>query len=190
MNTLTAEIRSPNVKVKSLRRSGFVPCCIFGPQLPDSLSIQIDKLSAEKLLRNKGEGCTVNIDLDGKKTAVLIKDVSKNTLKNEIEHIGFQVLDATKKINSKAKIILQNRDKAAGFIGQLLFEIPYTAFPADIIESVTIDMADIPIGSQLTLNDLEISKNENIQLLLDGDSVVLTVADIKRASDTAASEAE
>ncbi len=182
MYTLNAEVRSPQVKAKHLRKAGFLPCCIYGIQLEESISIQVPQTDADRLLRQVGVGGTVDIHVAEKKYPVLIKEIARNALKNEVEHVGFQAMDANTKLNTTARIQLINREKVPGFIGQVLFEVPYSAYPADLIDTITIDMETIAGGGRIAVADLEIAKNENIQILIDTESIVVTVTENARAA--------
>lgn len=183
MYTLNAELRSPQVKAKHLRKAGFLPCCIYGTQLEESLAIQVPQSDADKLLRQLSVGGTVDIHLADKKYPVLIKEIARNPLKNEVEHVGFQAMDANTKLNTTARIQLINREKVPGFIGQVLFEIPYAAYPADLVDNITVDMEQIAGGGRIAVADLEIAKNENIQILIDTESIVVTVSETAYAAE-------
>lgn len=180
MNPIRAEIRSPQTKAKTLRKTGSVPCCIFGPSLSETLSIQISQADAKKLLKTSGEGCRTEIELGEVKKAVLIKEISRNTVKDEIEHIAFLMLEEGRKVNTSAKIVLLNKDKIPGYVSQSLFRIPYAALPADLVETVTVDLAALQIGRRLTVKDLPIAQNKKVELLLSTESPVLSVVE-KRA---------
>lgn len=190
MDTIQANVRDPKVKAKALRKAGYLPCSIFGAQLPQSISIQVNQTEAERLLRTKGIGSTVEVELPREKHLVLIKDVTRNTLKNEIENIEFQALKAGVKVNSSAPIVLINREKVPGFIGQILFEIPYSALPKDLLDTIVIDLEQVPANGRVMVKDLELASNENIQLLLDSESVILTIEEAKRGGEVEETEEE
>lgn len=99
MSILKATMRDSNVKVKKLRREGLVPGCIFGPKLPNSLSIQLAKKDAEWLHRTKGEKSEIEIELQGERMITVVDDISKDSIKDEILHISFYLDD--KKEESK-----------------------------------------------------------------------------------------
>lgn len=181
MDIITAENRNVLTKAKQLRRSGIIPCAIYGGSLTESLLVQIDKSAARKLLRCKREGSKVEIELDSKLIPVQIKDIDSNIVNNEILHINFQALEADKRVNSKAQIILENADKVVGVLEQMLFEVPYSAYPSDMIDTVVIDLEGLVVGNVLTLEDLPAFKNENIDLQIDADTMVLKISDRKSA---------
>lgn len=69
---------------------------IYGAELPESLSVQIDQRMARQLKRTKRNGSKVKISVGGKSCSTLIKDLEYSTLTDEIVHISFHVLDAGK----------------------------------------------------------------------------------------------
>ena len=179
MNIITVESRNMLKKAKQLRKAGIVPCTIYGGSLPESLLIQMDQNAAKRMLRSKQEGSKMEIELDGKVMTVQIKDIESDIIKNEIIHICFQALEADKRVNSKAQIILENTDKVVGILEQMLFEVPYSALPADMIDTVTVDLEGLAAGSFLTLEDISDFKNENINLQVSSDSMILKISDRK-----------
>lgn len=74
-----------------------------------------------------------------------------------------------------------NRDKNQNIITQLIEEIPYNALPKNFVDEVVIDLDGIKAGSVIKIEDLDIFKNENIRITIPEDTVVLTVAERKRA---------
>ena len=182
MNIITVESRNRAKKAKQLRKDGIVPCTIYGGGLSESLLIQMDHNVAKRMLRSKQEGSKIEISLDNQVTLAQVKDVEINTINNEIVHICFQALEANKKVNSKAQIILENADKVVGILEQIIFEVPYSAFPSDMIDTVVVDLEGLAVGSFLTLEDVIDFKNEKIDLQVSADSMVLKISDRKEAS--------
>lgn len=90
MDLIKTEIRDGNVKAKKLRREGWVPGCVSGPQYENTLTIQIRKKDAEWLHRKKGEKSEVEIEVQGQMISTIIEEITKDTLKDEILHISFQ----------------------------------------------------------------------------------------------------
>lgn len=181
MNTIMAQKRSPKAKAKQLRRSGIIPCVIYGGELESSLSAQIDQSTARQLGRTKRNGSKVNIQMDGKTYPTLIKDIESNSLSGEITHISFHVLDAGKKFNSVADIVLENRDKVTGILELLQMQVPHAALPEDLIDTVTVDLESLPIGTTLTIGDIPEFKSDKIELQADAENIVLRIKDKKRA---------
>ncbi|MEG0852661.1 MAG: 50S ribosomal protein L25/general stress protein Ctc [Angelakisella sp.] len=182
MDTIAVQKRDTAVKAKQLRRSGFVPCSIFGGALKESISVQMDEPTARKLIRLKREGSKLQLDLSGQVIPVQIKEKAQNTLNNEITHISFQALKIDQKVNSVIHILLKNADKVAGALEKKLLEIPYASFPADMIDTITIDLDGMAVGSVLTVGDIPEFKSGKIDLQVDADSIVFRINDKKRAA--------
>lgn len=180
MEIITVQKRDPKVKVKQLRRAGFVPGSVFGGVLKDSVSIQIDEPTARKLFRLKREGSKLQLNLDGQIMTVQIKEKTKDTLTNELLHLSFEGLKTDQKVNSVVHIMLKNGDKVAGTLERMLMEIPYASLPADMIDTITVDLEGIPVGTVLTVGDIAEFQNEKIELQVDLDSIVLRIQDKKR----------
>lgn len=180
MSIITLENRNMSIKAKQLRKASIVPCVIYGGELAESLSVQIDQSTATGLLRQKREGSKMEVKLDGKVIPVQLKEIERNFINNEIIHLGFEALEADVKVNSKAQIILENIDKVTGILEQVLFEIPYSCLPSDMVDTVVVDLEKLRVGTALTVGDLPEFKNENITLQVSPESLVLKINDKKR----------
>lgn len=182
MDTINVQPRSPEVKPKKLRRSGLVPCIVFGGDLENTLSIQMEEAAARKLVRLKREGSKIQLNLEGTTIPVQIKEKEINTLKNEIVHLSFQVLKAEQKINSVIHIILKNADVTAGVLEKMLLEIPYSSLPADMIDTIDVDIQGMPVGTIITVGDIAELKDKKIDLQVDTSSIILRMNDRLHAS--------
>lgn len=180
MNTIMAQKRDPAAKAKQLRRSGIVPCVIYGADLPESISAQINLNTARQLRRSKRNGSKLNIQLDGKNYPSLIKNLEYSRANDEVVHISFLVMDSGKKHNSVADIVLINKEKSAGILEQLQMQIPHAALPEYLIDIVTIDIEKIPVGTTLTIGDIPEFQSEKIDLQADSGNIVLRIKDKKR----------
>lgn len=180
MDIIKVEKQSGQAKAKQLRRSGIVPCCVYGGSLTESVSIQMSLQDADYLFRTKRVGSKVGLDLDGHVISAQIKEKKKNPLNTEIEHISFQALAADQRVNSVAHIFLKNTDVVSGVLEQMLFEVPFSSLPSDMIDTVTIDLEGMPAGTILTVDDIPEFRNERVELQIKGDSMVLRISDKKR----------
>ena len=116
----------------------------------------------------------------------LIKDFEYNIVNDEIVHISFHVLDADRKYNSVADISLLNKDKVAGILEQVLTQVPHAARPRDLLDVVTVDLENLPIGTTLTVGDIPEFQSDKIELQMSRDAIVLRIREKKRADGSAA----
>ena len=181
MDVLRAEKRTENIKPRRLRADGLIPGCVYGGKLEETIMFQAPEGAVLQLVRAKAEGSKVTLDLGGTKHVTLLKEIAREPSTNRIQHLSFQALVADEEITSVARINLLNRDRVSGFIQQLLFEIPYKALPAYMVESVTVDLEGVEIGDSVSLADLDIAKNDAIELLIEADSPVVNIIEQRAA---------
>ena len=189
MNTLKAEKRDLSVKAKKLRREGFVTGNIFGKEIEGSIPVKMPKLETEKFLKSNNKGSRVNLSVDGKDYDVLIKDISYNAMKAEINEIDFQALVSGEKVHSVAEVVLINHDKVQGVLQQHLEEIGYEALPSALIDKVEIDVGDMKVGDSIKVGDLPIASNKDIHLKTDTEEIVVSL-NAPHAADLPEEEAE
>lgn len=188
MDIIKAALRDPAAKAKQLRRLGMIPCVISGAKLEKSLSVQIDQGTARQLRRTKRCGSKADIQVDGKIYHTLIQELEYNSLNDSIVHISFHVLDANKKVSSVADIVLLNRDKVQGILERMQMQIPHTAVPEYLLDTVAIDLDGLPIGTTLKISDIPEFQSDKIELQMDPGTIVLRISDKKRADARSASE--
>lgn len=188
MNAITVQKRDLAAKAKQLRRAGLVPGSVFGGALQESIPIQLDEQTARRLVSQKREGSRLQLTLDGRVIPVQVKEKTLNMLSNEIVHLGFQALRADQKVNSVIHLVLKNADKVTGTLERQQLEIPYASLPEDMIDTITVDLEGMPVGTVLTLGDIPELKSEKIELQADPESIALRIHDKKRAGGEAAAE--
>ena len=182
MDIVNVQKRDFSVKAPKLRRLGFVPGSIFGKSLEESIPIQIEKVTALKLDREKREGSRVTLKLVRTSFNVQVKEKSSHPVTGEILNINFQALTADEKVNSILHIEFINDERISGIVDKMIFEVAYSALPADMIDVVTVDMDGMQIGSVLHLKDIEELNTDKIELKMDPESIVVRVTDKVAAS--------
>lgn len=180
-NKLAAEFRSPQVKAKKLRKDGLIPCSLFGSRYPQTQQLQVQQREAEAILKKRGVGVSVDIALDGQIIPALVREASRNTVTRELEQISFWAYELDQKIETAAKIVIQNREKVPGSVMQVLFTLPYAAYAADLIDNVVIDLSAYPVGSRITVGDLPVAANDKLTLGASPETLVVSIDESRRA---------
>ena len=182
MNTLKAEKRDMSIKAKRLRREGYVTGNVFGKEIKGSIPIKLEKSAVDRLLKIHRRGSQVMLDVDGESMDVLLKEINFNPLKGQVDEIDFQALVKGEKVQSVAEVILENHDKvASGVLQFLLEEVPYRALPGDLIEKVMVDVGNLKVGDSIKVGDLDMAKNEKVDLLIDPETIIVTVSESRNA---------
>ena len=189
MQVVTVEKREASEKAKHLRKAGWVPGNVFGGPVKEAVSVKIAEKDADKIVKNLREGSRLILNLDGVKQHVQIKEIDSNAVKNEILNISFQALQADQKVNSIINIFFTNIEKIHSVMDEELIEIPYAALPADMIDTITIDMANVQPGTSITVADIPELQTDKIELLVDPDSLVVKVNELVAIPDEEEAEA-
>ena len=176
MTTLKVQRRNMETKAKKLRREGYVTGNLFGKEIEGSIPLQIEKQETERIERECMKGSQLYLELDGKTYDVLIKEMDYRPMDHQILEMDFQALVKGEKVHSVAEVILLNKEKVTeGVLEQLLEEIAYKATPEELVEKVEIDCATLRLGDTLKVADLDIAKNDKIDLQTDLDAPIVSI---------------
>ena len=176
MTTLKVQSRNMETKAKKLRREGYVTGNLFGKEIEGSIPLQIEKQEAERIERECMKGSQLYLELDGKTYDVLIKEMDYRPMDHQILEMDFQALVKGEKVHSVVEVILLNKEKVTeGVLEQLLEEIAYKATPEELVEKVEIDCATLRLGDTLKVADLDIAKNDKIDLQTDLDAPIVSI---------------
>lgn len=176
MTTLKVQRRNMETKAKKLRREGYVTGNLFGKEIEGSIPLQIEKQEAERIERECMKGSQLYLEEDGKTYDVLIKEMDYRPMDHQILEMDFQALVKGEKVHSVAEVILLNKEKVTeGVLEQLLEEIAYKATPEELVEKVEIDCATLRLGDTLKVADLDIAKNDKIDLQTDLDAPIVSI---------------
>jgi large subunit ribosomal protein L25 len=171
---LKAEIREETGKgvARQLRRDGLLPGVVYGRNRePQPLVINPDDLK-----QRMGGNVIFDLELDGDKETVMIKEVQRDPISGEFLHIDFLHITMDEKITVSIPINLTGDAagvKEGGVLQQLLREISIQCLPLDIPEELTLDISNLELGSSLLVSDIEVP--ENIEIVTPLEEVVVTI---------------
>ncbi len=103
MVPLKAAARTVALKPKLLRKSGKVPCVVYGSGLKTE-SIECEKSELTRVYTKAGASTLVELELGGKKVPVLVHQVDLDPLSGQLAHVDFYAVDMTKEIEAKVRI--------------------------------------------------------------------------------------
>lgn len=183
---LKAEKREISTKgvIKDLRRKGKLPGVLYGKGI-ESKPLAVDYKELSKVLKTHGESAIINLELEGEKHPVLMKEIQRDPLKDSIIHVDFYRISMTDKIEFNLPIILKGDPegvKMGGILQHQKREISVKALPQDMPEHVEVDISGLGIGDTLTVGDMKI--DEKITVLDDPEEVVVSILAPKLAEDT------
>ena len=180
-------------KVAAIRADGLIPSVIYGEGEP--VLAQSAYNETEKVLLAAGYHSTIDVDIDGKKKMVIVKDVNLDPVSRKIVNVEFQAVSADRAIEATTPIVLANfetsdANKAHLAILQVMEEIDVKAKPSDLPKELVIDAGKLAtLDDKLTVSDIELPKGvEFADKELDMNSAIAILSD--PAAEAAAREAE
>jgi large subunit ribosomal protein L25 len=184
---------STGKKVAGLRAQGLIPSVIYGEGEP--VLAQSAYNETEKALLVAGYHSTIDVDFDGKKKMVIVKDVNVDPVSRKIVNVEFQAVSANQAIEATTPIVLtgfetSDANKAHLAILQVMEEIEVKAKPSDLPKELTIDASKLAtLEDKITVSDITLPKGvEFADKELDVNSAIAILSD--PAAEAAAREAE
>ena len=184
-------------KLKSLRANGLIPSVIYGGKEP--ILAESEYVATEKVLEKAGYHSPVDLDIDGKKRLVIVKDVQIDPVSRKILNVEFQAISAKEAVTAVTPITIvefeaSEASKTYHFaLTQSLDEIEVKAKPADLPKELAIDASKMEsLEDKLTISDIKLPEGvEFADKELDVEQVVASLYDpAAEAEKRAAEEAE
>ena len=122
MLKLEAKIRQEKgKKVKKLRKEGILPAVLYGPSLKP-MNLEVDKKEFEKIYEKAGESSLISLEVKGKEYPVLIHQIQRDPIKEEILHVDFYHPSAKKKVEARVPLVFEGVAPAVKELGGTLIK--------------------------------------------------------------------
>lgn len=164
-------------KVNKLRQQAIVPGVVYGKD-KENINVQFTSRDFEKVLSQAGTTTIIDLDIDGEKVPVLIKDYQMHPFKSQFFHVDFQAINAKEAIRVTVPVYLNGRDDIRvepSVLVQNIDTVEVECLPMYIPQYAELEVTDMQIGDSFTVADFDIAKDENINILLEEDEVVCSL---------------
>lgn len=181
-------------KVRFLRRQGLIPANIYGRGI-DSTALQVDTKSLKQMLAHAGKTDLISLKVDDsqKPVKVLLRDVQRNPLNDELLHVEFYQVKMTEKI--KVDVPLEFIGEAPALkrknvaLLRVLDALHIEALPDDLPHSIEVDISVLQeIDQSIHVKDLKLP--DGVTLHTDPEEMVIKVAEAKKEAVVEAVEVE
>ena len=172
-------------KVGALRREGKLPGVIYGHHL-EPIAITMDQREASRTLASLTSSSLVNIELEGKMHAALVREKQKNYVRGTLLHVDFLAVSLTEKIRASVAIEIHGVSPAVkdynGVVINGLESIEVESLPQDLPERVVVDISGLKnIGDGIYVRDLKLASNVIVHTDVDEMIVVVTGSSAEEA---------
>ncbi|HEX9390573.1 MAG TPA: 50S ribosomal protein L25/general stress protein Ctc [Usitatibacteraceae bacterium] len=147
---------------RRLRRADKVPGIVYGGGT-DATVIELDHNDIYHKLRSEAFHASIlDMELDGKKQQVLLRDVQMHAFRQIVMHVDFQRVAADRKIHMKVPLHFINADIApgvkisSGMVSHVLNELDIACLPKDLPEFIEVDLKDLAAGHSIHISNLKL----------------------------------
>lgn len=184
--------KSKQSELRELRSTGKVPAVVYGYET-ENTSLSVDENEFIKVIREVGRNGVIDLEVaDSGTTQVMVNEYQFDALKNQITHIDFIAINMQTEVTVDVQIELTGEapgQKEGGVIEQPLFEVSVTAKPADIPETIEVDISELNIGDSIHVEDIR-SKGNFVIENEDADSLVIISAPTEEPEEDENAEEE
>ena len=171
---------------KALRKAEVVPGVLYGGK--ESVHFQITNSELRRLVYTP-DIFIINLDIDGKKTRAILKDIQFHPVKDTILHVDFYEVDEKKPIIIEVPVKLEGLAegvKAGGKLSLEMRKIRVKGLYKDLPEYLTINIENLGLGKTIQIGALNFDK---LEIQNPKDTVVVAVK-LTRAARGAAAAAD
>ncbi|MEA1071497.1 50S ribosomal protein L25/general stress protein Ctc [Sphingomonas sp. LY160] len=163
--TLPAEQRERAGKGASrdLRRSGRVPCVIYGAK-KEPVSVHVEeKLLTKMLSTGHFMNSVVMVDIGGKANRTLPKDVQFHPVTSRPIHVDFLRIGEHSEVKVNVPVVFLNEEEAPGLkrggvLNVVRHDLELVCDAAHIPEQIEIDLTGKEIGDSIHISDVTLPK--------------------------------
>lgn len=171
---------------KSLRKEGNVPAVLYGGN--DQLHIKVEAKALDKLIFTP-EVFLIDMDIDGDKRKVIIKDIQYHPVTDEAIHVDFLQIFDDKPVTIQLPVSFVGRSPgvaAGGKLSQHFRKLTVRGLAGDMPEMIEVDLSKLQIGDAVRVRDISLDGLE----MKDAHPAVIVAVKMARGASKDAEEEE
>ena len=149
---------------RRLRITGRTPGIVYGGT-GEPILIELDHNALWHAIKKEAFHASIlEMELAGKEQKVLLRDLQMHPYKQQILHIDFQRVEARTRLTMKVPLHYSGEEESPAvkaencLVNHVLTDLTISCFPADVPESIDIDLSGLKKGSPLHLKDIKLPK--------------------------------
>ena len=133
-------------KVRFLRRKGLTPANLYGPNI-ESIPLQVETTLLKRLIARVGRNALVTLMVDGKPRVVMIRDIQRNPLTDDLLHVGFFQVEMTHRVKTEVPLLFLGDAPAAKSSRVMLLQdltaLQVEALPGELPRNIEVDLSGL-----------------------------------------------
>jgi large subunit ribosomal protein L25 len=172
---------------RRLRVEGLIPGVLYGSaKKPVAVSVSPKEIGS--ILKSKtGENTLFDLELDGSRRTVILKEFQLEPIKGSLLHADFYevALDKVIQVNVHVELVgvPVGVKVQGGIVDWVTRELEIESLPRDIPEKITVDISNLEIGKHVRVADIQVP--DKVKILTEPDIVIAHVV-APRAEEVAA----
>ena len=164
--------------IKKIKSAGFVPAVIYGAKDPARNLQLVERDVAQLLAHATGESVLVEVAIGAETRTALIQEVQHHPVTGRVLHVDLHAVAMDELLTAEATVETVGDPAGVatggGVLQVLLRTLEIECLPADLPESITLDVSKLQIGESIHIRDLTLPKG--VTVLNDPDLTVVSVA--------------
>jgi len=149
---------------RRLRIVGKTPGIVYGGEGQPQL-IELDHNALWHALKKEAfHSSILDMELGGKTSKVLLRDVQYHPFRQQVQHIDFQRVEANTRLHMKVPVHYKNAENSDAvkldhcLVTPVINELDISCLPKDLPEFIEIDLSGVKKGQSLHLADITLPK--------------------------------
>jgi len=180
---LKVETREESGKrsAKDLRNKKLIPAVVYKGG-KDAFKLQLAVADLTEVLHTKaGENVIVTLKIAGgdskaKDKTVVIKEIQREPIKNQILHVDFNEISLTEALKVNVPLMAHGEPegkKEGGTLEHVMWELQVECLPTDIPEKIEVDVSKLKIGDAIYVKNVTVPAG--VKVLADPELIAMIV---------------
>ncbi len=166
---------------RRLRRQGLIPAVLYGGEEASmALALEQARLTGEAGVLHENQIVSLEIEGAGgaRTRSAIVKDIQFDHISGAFLHIDFQQISLDEKLTATVAVeavgepVGVTRD--GGILEHILREVEIHCLPADLPDSIEVDVSALEIGDTIHVRDIELA--DGIEILTEPEISIFTIA--------------
>ncbi len=179
---LAAEKRSIlGRKVSNLRKDGLIPAHVFGRKI-ETEHVQVKAADFAEVFEKVGQTGIIDLSVGSKNIPVMVKGIQIHPVTDQVLHVDFYQVNLAEKVKVNVPLEIVGEapavEKKLGLLLTPITEIEVEALPADIPESIEVDISALAaVEDELKVKDLKVDRSK-VEIITDEELVVVQIGEL------------
>ena len=176
---------------RRLRNTGRTPGIVYGgTATPEAIELDHNALW-HALKKEAFHASILEMELNGKTSQVLLRDVQYHPFKQLVLHVDFQRVDATTRLHKKIPLHFVGAENSPAvkedkcLVNHVMTELDISCLPKDLPEFIAVDLSKLTKGHSLHLNDIALPKGVTAVTHGQNNPVLVAVVETKEEKPAA-----